>query len=157
MVENNVKLGDGVLDALTQKANKELMKLGERLIDEISKFAEEQIQTVDLKELLSEKNKNELLNRWSDKLAEEGFIAEGYAGLPEDMLIKNLHQDGYLDGMYIGYVLALMSLADNNAEKDLILSVRDDIRPKLIGHHYDNRAKFIDCFRSEKYNWIERL
>ena len=42
-----------------------------------------------------------------------------------------MHQTGYLDGLYVGYILAMMSLVDNEAPKDLILSVRDDIRPNL--------------------------
>lgn len=157
MSNNNVKLGDGVADTLKQSANNEMAEIGKMLIDLISKFAKEKIQDIDLKELFSKKNEDELLNMWSNQLAEKNLISKGYAGLPEEILVKNLHQDGYLDGMYVGYALALMSLADNNAEKDLILSVRDDIRPNLIGHHYDDRAEFINRFKSEKYNWISRL
>ena len=157
MSNNNVKLGDGVADTWKQSANKELSDIGKILIDIISKFAKEKIQNIDLNELFSKKNEDELLNMWSGQLVEKGLISKGYAGLPEELLVKNLHQDGYLDGMFVGYALALMSMADNNAEKELILSVRDDIRPNLIGHHYDDRAEFTDRFKSEKYNWINSL
>lgn len=45
-----------------------------------------------------------------------------------------------------------MSLADNNASNDLILAVRDDIRPNLIKHPYNDRDEFIDSFKSDKYS-----
>ena len=55
---------------------------------------------------------DELLNMWSGQLVEKGFVAKGYVGLSEELLVKNLHQDGYLDGMFVGYALVLMSMAD---------------------------------------------
>ena len=36
-------------------------------------------------------------------------------------------------------------MADNNVKKDLVQSVRDDIQPNPIGHHYADRVKFINC------------
>ena len=100
MSNNNVKLGDGVVDTWKQSANKELSDIGKILIDIISKFAKEKIQNIDLNELYSKKNEDELLNMWSGQLVEKGLISKGYAGLPEELLVKNLHQDGYLDGMF---------------------------------------------------------
>ena len=50
----------------------------------------------------------------------------------------------------------MMALVDNNAEKELIISVRDDIRPNLIGHHYNDRDEFYKRYKSETYSWIER-
>lgn len=78
-------------------------------------------------------------------------------GLPENLLIDNLQQTGYLDGMYVGYALSMMSLVDNDAPKDLLLSVRDDIRPNLIGHHYNDRNEIEECFKGKKYSWINNL
>lgn len=75
--------------------------------------------------------------------------------MPDDLLIANLHQQGYLDGLYIGYALAMMALVDNNAPKELIVSVRDSIRPNLIGHYYDDREKFISQYKDEQYHWVE--
>lgn len=75
--------------------------------------------------------------------------------MPEELLIDNMHQTGYLDGIYTGYILAMMSLVDNEAPKNLILSVRDDIRPNLIGHHYNDRGEFYKRYKSEKYGWID--
>ena len=159
MAENKdeVKSNSSVADALIQYWKIKLIENGKALIDEISKYLKENIQNINWEKLFNRKTKDELLNIWSDQLAEQGFIEKGYAGLPEDLLIKNLHQEGYLDGMHVGYMLAMMSLVDNNAEKGLILSVRDDIRKNLIGHHYDNKAEFINIFKSEKYNWINSL
>jgi len=75
----------------------------------------------------------------------------GYGGLQDRLLIANLHREGYLDGLYSGYILSMMALADNNTPKDLLLSVRDDLRPNLMGYHYDNRDEFIDRYREKKY------
>ena len=54
-----------------------------------------------------------------------------------------------------GYVLAMMSLVDNKADEKLILSVRDDIRPNLIGQHYNDRGEFYEKYKNETYSWIE--
>ena len=152
--KNGVRFGDGVADDLKRSANQELSDIGKELIGVISKFAKEKIQGINLDELFCKKNEDDLLNLWTNQLVEKGLIPKGYVGLPEELLIDNLHQTGYLDGMYAGYVLAMMSLVDNNAPKDLILSVRDDIRPNLIGHHYNDREEFYERYKKEKYSWI---
>lgn len=84
------------------------------------------------------------------------LLPRGYAGLPDNLLIDNLHQDGYLDGIYVGYILAMMSLVDNNASRELILSVRDDIRPNLMGHHYNDRDNFYSRYKDDMYSWVEK-
>lgn len=48
-----------------------------------------------------------------------------------------------------------MSLVDKNATKELVLSVRDDIRPNLIEHHYNDRDCFNSRYKDEAYSWIE--
>lgn len=83
-------------------------------------------------------------------------LPKGYAGLPDNLLIDNLHQDGYLEGIYVGYALAILSLVDNNAPEELILAVRDDIRPNLMGHHYNDREEFFPRYKGEAYSWVER-
>lgn len=155
--KNSVRLGEGVTDNLKQSVNQELSDMGKMFIGVISKYAKEKIQEINIDELFSKKNEEDLLNLWSTQLAEKGFIPQGYAGLSEKLLIDNLHQTGYLDGMYVGYTLAMMSLVDNDAPKDLLLAVRDDIRPNLIGHHYNDRNEFTQRFKSEKYSWIDSL
>ena len=93
---------------------------------------------------------------WSEQLFEEGLVPKGYSGLPDKLLVTNLHQDGYLGGMYVGYILAMMALVDNGASKDTILAVRDYIRPNLMGHHFDDRDEFIGQYKNEKYSWVEK-
>jgi hypothetical protein len=83
-------------------------------------------------------------------------VPKGYSGLPDKLLVTNLHQDGYLGGMYVGYILAMMALVDNGASKDTILAVRDYIRPNLMGHHFDDRDEFIGQYKNEKYSWVEK-
>ena len=85
----------------------------------------------------------------------ERLIPKGYKGLPDNLLISNFRQEGYSDGLYVGYALAMMALADNNVSKDIIFSARDYIRPNLIGHHYNDQDEFISQYKSEKYSWID--
>lgn len=152
--KSNVRIGEGVADDWKQEINQELSSIGKEFIDVLSKFVKGKIKGIDLEELFNKKNEEDLLALWSEQLANKGLIPKVYAGLPDELLIDNMHQTGYLDGMYVGYILALMSLVDNEAPKELILSVRDDIRPNLIGHHYNNKDEFIERFKNEKYRWI---
>lgn len=156
MSENNVKLGDGLIDGLKDEANQELLSIGKMLISTLSKYIKGKAQEIDIEKLLSKKDKDELISLWSSQLAEKGFLPKGYAGLPDNLLIDNLHQDGYIAGLYAGYALAMMSLVDNNASKELILSVRDDVRPNLIGHHYSDKKNFYLHYKDETYNWVEK-
>lgn len=129
MSDSKVKLGNGIADGLKSETNQEL---------------------------LSKKDADELISLWSAQLTEKGVLPKGYAGLPDNLLIDNLHQDGYLEGIYVGYALAIMSLVDNNAPEELILAVRDDIRPNLMGHHYNDREEFFLRYKGEAYSWVER-
>lgn len=151
-----VHLGEGVADDMKESANHELSEMGKMLIGVISKFAKEKIQGINLEELFSKKNEEELVALWSSQLVEKGLVPKGYAGLLDELLIHNLHQTGYLDGLYAGYVLSIMALVDNEASEELILSVRDEVRPNLMGHHYDDREEFFSRYKDEKYNWINR-
>lgn len=72
--------------------------------------------------------------------------------MPDEFLIANFCQEGYLDGLYAGYVLAMMSLVDNDVGEELIHLVRDAIRPNLVGHHYNNRDEFYKLYNDEKYS-----
>lgn len=152
--KNRVRFGEGVADDLKQEFNQELSNMGKELIAVFSKYVKKKIDGINLDELFSKKNEEELLTLWSEQLVKKGLISQGYAGLPDELLIDNMHQTGYLDGLYVGYILAMMSLVDNEAPKELILSVRDDIRPNLIGHHYNDREEFIEHYKNEKYAWI---
>ncbi|GEM_PF-2294227 len=93
---------------------------------------------------------------WSEYLFEKGLVSIGYNGLSDKLLISNFHQEGYLDGLYAGYALAMMAMVDNDAPKDIILAARDYIRSNLIDHHYDDKDEFIDWYKDEKYSWIDK-
>ncbi len=154
--KNSVKLGDGVADSMTQTASKELSEMGNIFITIISKYIKDKIKEINVDELFSKKNEEGLVQLWSKQLIEKELIPQGYIGLSEELLVDNMHQDSYLNGIYVGYILAMMSLVDNEASKDLILSVRDDMRPNLTGHHYNNRDEFIKQYKSDKYDWIDK-
>lgn len=152
--KKDIKLGDGVADDLKLKTNQELSDIGKLVIEEFSKFLKEKIQGIDFDELFSKKNQEEFIEMFSSQLTEQGLIPYGYCGLPDKLLIDNLHQDGYLQGLYVGYVLSMMALVDNEASKDLIIATRDDDRLNLMGHHYNESDEFINKFKDEKYNWV---
>lgn len=154
--KNSVKLGDGVGSSLKQTANQEISDIGNAIIKTFAEFIKGKINEIDLNELFSKKNKEELLNLWSDQLAQKGLISGGYVGLPDELLIQNSHQEGYMDGLYAGYAMALAAMADQGVQKENIISVRDALRPNLLGHVYEKRAEFTDLLKNEKYEWIEK-
>ena len=153
--KNGVRLGDGVADGLKQIANQELLDIGKMLIDIISKFAKEKIQGINIDELFSKKNEEDLLDLWSNQLAKNGIIPKEYAGLPGKYLIHNMQQTASLDGIYTGYILTMMSLVDKEASENLIFSVRSDVLPNLV-QHYNNREEVYKRYKSEKYGWINQ-
>lgn len=154
--KNGVRLGEGVADNMKQTANQELSDIGKMLIGIIAKFAKGKIQDIDLEKLFSKKNEDELVALWSNQLAEKGLVPKAYAGLLEELLLANMHQEGYLDVLYAGYALAMMALVDNDAPKELILAVRDDIRPNLIGHSHKDKDEFYNSYKTGKYSWVEK-
>lgn len=97
---------------------------------------------------------SEITKEWSEELYEKRLVPKGDSGLPDELVIHNFHQEGYLEGMYVGYILALMSLIENGADEKVLLAVRDAVRPNLLGHSYDDRDEFIDKFKNEKYQTI---
>lgn len=158
-MDNNIRFGDGLLDEAKKAANNRAKGtidiLVDILFDYIDNKAKDLPQTI--KQLFNNPNaKQEITTLWSEHLYKDGLVPQGYSGLPDNLLISNFHQTGYLDGLYVGYILAMMGLADNNVSQDKIIAVRDYIRPNLMGHHYDNRDKFISQYKDEKYSWIEK-
>jgi len=158
-MDNNVHFGDGVLDEAKADINSKAKGLVKIAIDVVFDYLEGKVK--DLPETIerlrnSPETEQRMAALWSEHLFEEGLVPKGYNGLQDNLLISNFHQEGYLDGLYAGYVLAMMALADNDAPKDIILAVRDYIRPNLIGHHYDDRDEFIGQYKDEKYSWIDK-
>ena len=158
-MSENVRLGDGVVDEAKAKANNMLKELVNMSVNMFFDQLESQMKDLPdtLKRLLSNPELEQTVEAlWSEQLFEEGLVPKGYSGLPDKLLVTNLHQDGYLGGMYVGYILAMMALVDNGASKDTILAVRDYIRPNLMGHHFDDRDEFIGQYKNEKYSWVEK-
>ena len=156
MSDNKVKLGDGLANGVKNQVNQETLSICNLLLERFFDFMKGKVRDIDFEKLFSKKDKDEVIALWSSILVENDLIPKGYAGLPDNRLIDNLHQDGYLEGLYTGYVLAMMSLVDNNAPEELILSVRDDVRPNLMGHHYNDREEFYQSYKDEAYNWVEK-
>lgn len=50
----------------------------------------------------------------------------------------------------------MLALVDSNASEELILTIRDYIRPNLMGHSYESRDNVIDLYKNEKYSWIDK-
>ena len=155
----NVRLGDGVVDEAKAEANNRIKELVKMSVNMFFDYLESQMK--DLPDTIKRLRNNPELEQkvetlWSEQLFEEGLVPKGYSGLPDKLLVANLHQDGYLGGMYVGYILAMMALVDNGASKDTILAVRDYIRPNLMGHHFGDRDEFISQYKNEKYSWVEK-
>lgn len=160
MEENkkDIHFGDGIGNEVKATFNKESSEFLSELVRMLFSHIKEKSKNIPemIEHLLnSSEARMEIVNQWSTQLAKDRLISKGYSGLPESLLIANLHQEGYLDGLYVGYILVMMALVDNNASEDLILSIRDDIRPNLIGHHYNDRDEFYCRFKNEIYSWIE--
>lgn len=157
-MDNRVNLGDGVPDKACELVNAEFIKLLEKYVPRFFAWLDNKMEHFPeaTKRLFNGLDaKQELPMLWSEFLAESGIIPEAYGGLPDTLLISNFHQEGYLSGLYAGYALAMMALVDNHAPVDTIVSVRDFIRPNLMGHRYDNQQEFVTPFKSEKYSWVE--
>lgn len=158
-MSENVRLGDGVVDEAKAEANNRIKELVKMSVNMFFDYLESQMK--DLPDTIKRLRSNPELEQkvealWSEQLFEEDLVPKGYSGLPDKLLVTNLHQDGYLGGMYVGYILAMMALVDSGASKDTILAVRDYIRPNLMGHHFDDRDEFIGQYKNEKYSWVEK-
>lgn len=158
-MSENVRLGDGVVDEAKSEANNRLKELVRITVNMFFDDLERRVK--DLPDTIKRLRNNPEVEQkveelWSEQLFEEGLIPKGYSDLPDKLLIDNLHQTGYLDGLYVGYALAMMAMVDNNADEDLILAVRDYIRPNLMGHHFNDRDEFIFQYKNEKYSWVEK-
>lgn len=161
-MENNtskVKLGDGVADVTKGVINDRTKNLSQNLVNMFFDYLEQKVK--ELPETIRQLRNNseatqEIAKMWSDELYSKGYIPNGYVGLSDEMLIHNFHQEGYLDGLYAGYALAMTAMADQGIQEETIIAVRDILRPNLIRHTYEGRAEFTDLLKNEKYRWIEQ-
>lgn len=159
-MENKIDFGDGIIDEIAFDFNNRAKGILKKTINLIFDFIEENIDSMPekIKQLRNNtKIEQEIADLWSDHLAKDGLIPKGYRGLPDKNLITNFHQDGYLAGLYVGYIIAMMALVDNNVSKDIITDARNYIRPNLVKHHYDDRKEFLDRYNDEKYSWVDKV
>lgn len=158
-MENNtskVKLGDGVVDVTKDAVNDRTKNLSQNLVNMFFDYLEQKMK--DFSETIRQMKNNseatqEIAKMWSDELYLKGYIPNRYVGLSDEMLIHNFHQEGYMDGLYARYVLAMV---DQGIQEEIIIAVRDTLRPNLIRHTYEERAEFTDLLKDEKYRWIEK-
>lgn len=155
---NGVCLGDGVKDKVIGNINENVSDIFDLFLNSFLNYVKDKIPSAvqNIEKIFSNPEmKKDITTLWSNQLFEKGLIPKGYNGLSEELLIANLHQDGYIEGLFSGYVLSMMALVDNGAGNELILSVRDSVRPDLIGHHYADREEIYKKYKKEEYNWIE--
>lgn len=115
-MDNKVQLADGLFEDARTDINDGVKGLVKIFIDTIFDHFGEKVKDIPpvIKQIRNKpKAEQENSALWSEKLLKKGLGPKGYNGLPDDILISSLHQTGYLDGMYIDYVLAMMALADN--------------------------------------------
>ena len=157
--KNNVSLGDGVADEFNDVINNELKKMINKFIPRFFVFVTKKIEKIpEIAKRLQNNSEMELEieKLWSEYLWEEGIVPKGYSGLSDKLLVSNFKQEGYLTGIYVGYVIAMMALVDNGATKEMVCTVRDYMHPYLIKNRYDNSNEFIDRYKA-KYRWVENL
>ena len=163
--QGDVRLGDGVLNAGTVKANEILKNLLELAMQKVGDYAAQEIKDISIEDAISKvmalfqkkEIKAEIVASWSAHLYEQGIVPEGYVGLSDEMIKDNFVQEGYLMGCRAGFYATVMALADNGVPKELAVPVRDDIYPIIGGHYYKNFSKdFRDKCHDEKYRWLLR-
>lgn len=153
----DVKLGDGVGNTIKDEINKQAIEWAKVGLKWLFDFIEAKVK--DLPESIKKLRNNPeteqaFAKMWADQLYEKNLIPAVYRGLSDDMLIHNFHQEGYLNGMYVGFILSVMAMIDSNVPEDSIVSVRDLVVPNLLGHLYENRDEFTSRFDDEKYRWV---
>lgn len=157
---NSIHFGDGVLDKAKSDVNDRTKGLVGIAINAFFDYLEEKVKNLPeaIAHLRNDPDtEQKIAVLWSEYLYEKGLVPRGYSGLSDSLLISNFRQEGYMDGLYVGYVLAMMALVDNDAPKELAFAVRDYIRPNLIGHYYNDRDEFFTQYKKDKYHWIETL
>ena len=154
----DVHLGDGVLDAAKATANERASDLAVTLTHMLFDYFVGAVK--DLPEtiknwLANPETEKEVAALLSHQLYEQGVIPEGYSGLPTDLLIHNFHQDGYLDGMYAGYLISMIALEESGISKDVLLAARKTIMPRFFKKSYEDRKELFEELEGEMRKWKE--
>ena len=149
---------DGVIDAVKDELNRQASQYARELVRKAFAFIREKSENLptEVEKLLSDKKAEDaVVSLWANQLYAEGIVPKGYVGLQDKDFVHNLRQEGYIDGMYVGYIQTLVAMIDNGVEKEKILAVRDALRANLWGHRYEDSAEFTNLLKDEKYRWIE--
>ena len=153
-----VHLGDGVRESATAKTNEEIQKLISVGIESLFDYLTTQVKDIPdaINHFLSDsKAKEEIADLWSERLYEQGVVPKGYSGLSDELLIHNFHQDGYMEGMYMGYLISVTTLAKIGVCKDSLLAARKEIIPKFMRKDYDSRKALFEELEGEIHKWAE--
>ena len=155
----DVHLGDGVREVATAKVNKETQELASMVIEKLFGYLKATVKDIpdSIMQLLSTpETKKEVAVLWSEQLYERGIVPKGYSGLTDELLIHNFHQDGYLDGMYVGYLISMIALAENGISTDDLLLARKNILPRLVRKRYEDRHELCDELEGKMRKWNEK-
>ncbi len=152
-MDNNMRFGD--------YANNKMNELMETLLDVIFEFAKNEGSKAisdKLSEVIEWVNNNseeerKIVTLWSERLAEKELVPKPYGGLSDKLLIHNFHQEGYLDGMYIGYLISMITLAENGVSKNVILDTKKDIIPKFFKKSYEDMDELRKDLEAEMKKW----
>lgn len=153
-----VHFGDGVLDIAKTSVNERSQEIISLLINMLFDYIEDKVDNLPMtiKRLRDNpQTETEVVSLWSQQLYAQGIIPSGYDGLPDELLIHNFHQEGYLDGMYVGYLISMIVMAENGVSKDMILDARKDILPKFFKKSYEDRKKLCQELEGEIHKWKE--
>lgn len=151
-MDDNVRFGD--------YANSKMNELMKTFVDVIIEFAKnegskainDKLSEV-IKWLNNPEEKRKIATLWSEHLAEKGFVPEPYGGLSDELLIHNFRQEGYLDGMYVGYLISMITLAENGVSKNVILDAQKDIIPKFFKKSYEDMDELCKDLEEEMKKW----
>ncbi|MBQ9349144.1 MAG: hypothetical protein IJT94_17700 [Oscillibacter sp.] len=156
----DVHFGDGVPNAFKTKCNETMTYLigvaFDTMRDEMCKHITDSPEAIK-KYLNNPEAKREISDLLSKQMYEKGLVPVVYSGLPDSLLIHNLHQDGYNDGLFAGYAISMMALADNGVSKDIIVTAEKAILPNLVKRLYEDSDEIYQIYQIEHRKWIEEL
>ena len=155
MSETKINMRHELAENFKSDVTEELSQAGKNVIHFTLQLIQEKICKFASDIILNEKEEKEVINYMSTQLAEKGLIPQSYANLSDEDMIRTLKQESYEKGMAAEYALAVTSLIDNNAPKELIYNVRDNFRANLKKQKYNDFKKIAALYHDEKFQWFE--
>ena len=154
----DVRLGDGVMNVAKTEANERMQEFAAMSVNMFFDFLEGKVK--DIPEAIKRLRNNPKTNKefatfWSEQLYKKGLISEVEKGLPDDMMIHNIHQHGYNEGLYVGYLITMMALAEKGISKEELLAAREMIIPRMLARSYEDRKELVEELEGEMKKWTE--